>query len=73
MRSDNNKPWGTHRTVEIPPAQLEPRDPRGVELLWKRKKRKKKKKKAHKIGRDSYTGRDTATAWHFHLLFVHGA
>lgn len=29
MRSDNNKPWGTHRTVEIPPAQLEPRDPWG--------------------------------------------
>lgn len=22
MRSDNNKPWGTHRTVEVPPAQL---------------------------------------------------
>lgn len=34
MRSDNNKPWGTHRTVKIPPAQLEPRDPRRVELLW---------------------------------------
>lgn len=39
MRSDNNKPWGTHSTVEIPPAQLEPR---GVELLWKKKKSQKK-------------------------------
>lgn len=33
MRSDNNKPWGTHRTMEIPPTQLEPRDPSRVKLL----------------------------------------
>lgn len=33
MRSDNNKPWGTHRTVKIPPTQLEPCDPHGVKLI----------------------------------------
>lgn len=64
-RSDNNKPWGTHRTGEIPPAQLEPRDPCGVELPWKKKNSQKKPTKSEGIHTQEETQQQPGTSTSF--------